>query len=125
MEKEMMNNVKIGPNVIPIYADEANVNSNIKINIEKNEKGEDIIKKVGKIDIMFFDQVTKTIISRVTVDPFTAKFLGKILIDNATKVIQEVENTQVPKQVKEQIKNREKLLKQKETKVDSFNTYIG
>lgn len=113
----------MAPNVHPIYADEANVNANVKINIEKDEEGNEVVKKVGKIDILFMDQVTKSVINRVIIDPFTAKVLGKILIDNADKLLKEIDNREVPQEVKDQIKEREEMAK--DGKAQPFNTYIG
>ncbi len=116
MEKKEM---KMPVNVQPIYADEANVNANVKINIEKDEDGNEQVRKVGKVDVMFFDQFTNSVISRVIIDPFTAKALSRVLHENAEKLINELESKEVPQQVKEQIS-------QKKENVDtSVNTYIG
>ncbi|MGM5488799.1 MAG: hypothetical protein ACQESG_07670 [Nanobdellota archaeon] len=116
MEKKEM---KMPANVQPVYADEANVNANVKINIEKDEAGNEQVRKAGKVDVMFFDQFTNSVVSRVVIDPFTAKVLSRVLHDNAEKLINELESKEVPQQVKDQISQK------KEHTDTSVNTYIG
>lgn len=114
-----MTKSEIQTNIKPIFADEASVNANIKINVEKTEKG-DIIRKVGKVEILFLDQITRSVVSRVVVDPFTAKVLGKVLINNSDRIIKEIENKEIPEEVKKQIAEKES-----QQGKPSVNTYIG
>ncbi len=120
---EKRNDMKMPIDVKPIYADEANVNSNVKINIEKGDDGKDIIRKAGKVEILFFDQFTNSICSRVVIDPFTAKVLSQILQKNADNVIAEMEKEGVPEEVKKKIEERKEMQQKGET--PTFNTYIG
>ena len=113
--------IKMPANLRPIYADEANVNANVKVNIEKDKDGNEIIRKSGKVDMLFFDQFTRSVISRIVIDPFTAKVLSKMLADHADKLIEELDKTDVPDQVKKRLAERDKNL----TKNSSVDTYIG
>ena len=118
--EQQKKDMKMPVHIQPVFADEANVNANVKVNLEKTEDGEDQVRKIGKIDVLFFDQFARSIVSRVVIDPFTAKSLGRLLINNADRLMQEMENNEIPEEVKEQIKNR-----QEKTEDNSFNTYIG
>ena len=105
----------------PVYADEANVNANVKVNVEKDKDGNETIRKSGKIDMLFFDQFTRTIVSRIVIDPFTAKLLSKMLSDHADKLIEELDSSDVPEQVKKRLAERDKAMQGS----SSVETYIG
>ncbi len=124
----MEENFNMNVNVQPIYADEANVNANIKFNFEKINENEEKIRKIGRIDIMFFDQLTKTVVSRIVLDPFTAKVLGNMLIQNANKTIGELDSPNVPEEVKKQMELRKIAMEEQKKPSNpntNFNTYIG
>lgn len=110
---------KIPTDVKPLHADEVNINSNIKVNIDKKEDGTEKITKVGRVDLLFFDQMTKSILTRVVIDPYTAKMLAKMLLSNADKLIEEIEKTDLPDEVRQKL--QEKGTAQKEVQT----TYIG
>ncbi|MCB9362644.1 hypothetical protein H6504_04365 [Candidatus Woesearchaeota archaeon] len=114
--------IKMPPGIKPIYADECNVNANIKINIEKTPEGHEKIRKAGKVDMLFLDQFTRSILARVVIDPYTAKVFGKILLENADRLINEIENPHIPEEVRQQIKDREEAATRSNQPV---NTYIG
>lgn len=112
--------LKIAPDVKPVYADEASVNANLKVNVEKNDDGSETFRKSGKIEVLFLDHFVGSVVQRAVLDPFTAKALGKILVANADKMIEELEKEGVPENVQEQIKAQENAGGN-----PSVNTYIG
>ncbi len=105
-QKEL--NLNMPPDVKPIYADEANVVAGLKVNIEKNDKGKEVITKTGNINIIFFDNTTKAVVSRVVVDPITAKNLANQLKANAENIMTEIKSDKIPQQMKDQIEKTNK-----------------
>jgi len=119
MEGEMK--FALPPDLKPIYADEVFVNVPIKINIEKDDKGTEKIRKTGVVILNFFDNETKFIVAKIIINPLTAKALGKILLDNANKVLEELDKKEISKEMRKQIEESKKQPK----KTVSTLTYIG
>jgi hypothetical protein len=115
--------VNMPADVKPIFADDVNVNANIKVNVEKKDNGEEKFTKSGRIDLLFFDQFTKTIVSRVVIDPYTAKVFAKILEANASKMIEEIERSELPDEVKERMKQQKQQIENQA--FSTSHTYIG
>ena len=107
MEKPQPKNINLPTDVRPIYADEVNVSSGYKANVEEKD-GKKIANKIGKIDLMFLDRVSNSVISRVVIDPLTANALGTLLTDHANKIINQITNTNVPEEITNQIKEKQK-----------------
>jgi hypothetical protein len=116
--------VSMSADIKPLFADEVNVNANIKVNVEKKEDGTEHFTKTGRIDLLFFDQFTKTIISRIVIDPYTAKVFAKVLEANASKMIEEIEKKELPPEVKERMKKQKEMLDKKQN-FSTSHTYIG
>lgn len=120
MNEQQNVNLNIPMDVKPIYADEVNITAGLKVNVEKQEKGKDIVTKSGNIQLLFFDNATKAVVARIVIDPITAKNLSFGLKVNAEKLMEEIKSDKVPKQVKEQLENSKQPSISK-----TMNEYIG
>ena len=113
-----MQEIKIPNNMLPVYADEVKLDIGIKVNVAKDKKGKEIVRKEAKFDLVFFDGKTQSAVARIVLDSITAQKLGNILSMQSAKVMDELRSTEIPKEVRKQMK------KGKE-KVAASQGYIG
>lgn len=97
--------IQIPPDVKPIYGQEVNISSEIKVSLDEKNKKKPL--KTGHVHLIFLDGITKTAVSRIVLDPITAKNLSKHLQNQAEAVIKEVNSKKIPKQVKTQINKKD------------------
>jgi len=115
-----MEQITIPQDIYPIYAEEVKVNAGIKMSMDKDEQGKEVVQKDGRIELLFFDNQTKRVISRIVLDPSTAQRLSKILTSSTTALQKECASPEIPDQVREQLKQ-----KQQNPKDESSLHYIG
>ena len=88
----------------PLYVEEAKFDVNLKFNVKK-EEGKEVIKKIGKIEITFFEGRDKRPVTRIVMDPYSADSIADALKNISTQVIKELDNPNIPPQIKEQMKS--------------------
>ncbi len=116
-----MERLNIPPHIIPVYAEEVKVNAGIKMNIAKDNAGKEIVQKQGRVELLFLDNATKSVVSRIVIDPITAMQLSKILATNTEAVMKECDSKDVPPAVKQQIKKQQ----EEQNVTTSPKSYIG
>jgi hypothetical protein len=121
MENKPQFNMSI--DIKPLFADDVNVNANIKVHVEKQEDGSEKITKSGRVDLLFLDQMTKNAIARLVIDPYTAKVFSKMLEANANRLIEEIEKKELPNEIKEKMKKQKDL--GNKGNFSASHTYIG
>jgi len=111
--------LNIPPDVKPIFATDVSVNIGMKVNVAKDKKGKDEIKKWALVELLFIDKNTRNIIGRMLIDPFTAMNLSKMLSESTNKLFKEMKSKKIPANMKKQVESARKA--KKESKVE----YIG
>ncbi len=117
-----MTEITIPPHIIPIYAEEVKVNAGIKMHVTKNEAGKDEVRKDARVELLFFDNATKCVVSRIVMDVTTALQMVNILQANTQALLKECASKEIPKEIAEHIK------KQQQTPTSTTGTpqrYIG
>jgi len=94
-------NLQIPPDVKPVYADDAVLLNAMKFNVDKDKKNK--VTKIPKLEVLFYDRSTRTVVSRVVFDVLTAKALGKILLADADKLLKDMKTDKIPKNVQPKV----------------------
>lgn len=99
-----MEELKIPPEIKPVYCDEFRVNTMIKINVDENDN----VKKQGHLDIIFFDNATKTVVDRIILNPITAQQLAQALMQNVEGYNKGMERKEDAKELKKMVDEKRK-----------------
>ncbi|MFH1212183.1 MAG: hypothetical protein V1659_04640 [Candidatus Woesearchaeota archaeon] len=101
MEPQQINpglNLQIPPDVKPVYADDAILLNAMKVSVNKEAK-KDSVTKIPKLEILFYDRNTKTVVSRIVVDILTGKALGQILLADTEKLLKDMKSSDIPEEL--------------------------
>ena len=112
-----MEELKIPPEMKPIYCDEFRINTMIKINVDEKDQ----IRKQVHLDVIFFDNATKTVVDRIVLNPITAQQLAQALLQNVEGYNKGMERKEDVAELKKMVDEKRK---QKPAEPQS-QTYIG
>lgn len=99
-----MEELKLPPEIKPIYCDEFRINTIIKMNVDEKDN----IKKQGHIDVIFFDQPTKTVVDRIILNPITAQQLAQALLQNVEGYNKGMEKEENVEEIKKMVDEKRK-----------------
>ena len=114
-----MEELKMPPEIKPVYCDEFRINTIIKVNMDEK----DSIRKQGHLDIIFFDNVTKTVVERIVLNPITAQQLAQAITQNVESYNKGMDKKETPDELK---KMMNKAKQDQETAAQPIKqAYIG